>query len=703
MQSVHIDNSKRGQTSIHLSTYSAVMSETANIQQNAFQNALQTWKEIDLPSLQKKLDEQGIELKSEQKASLTSRKNLASKTKEFKKLEDADKLGEIKHLLKMYQNEIDNMNTKQKKVEAFFFGFYRLIAEAPDPKPLLELCLDAVVNLNEASELKQQLAHLNEELAKKADYEVLKQRLLQNEQELAALLSTKLKAKEDELQSLIHEKESNWANKEKQHQEQIASYKLTIDELKTSMEVTELQLNSHNKQFNNGEDGGASGQDTASTLVELDMANRDAEMWKKRVYDLEKRNENLRQELSVALNDSASTAIKSEFQRKVADLESENALLMADLNQVKTRVSSISEENSTKVLLLTRDLQHASDEIKHLKEKLERTTDYDEIKHELQLLRQIEFGDNILDEDSESTEQPKQIDSLLIERNKAMTTELAGLRSQHDGLVSQINDLQSQLQDGQGEVSRLTELNAKLENDLADMRGSASPQLNDTASMISGISRMTKNTTRHGSAGGAHHQGEDGSILPIITKQRDRFRDRNKELEDDLKRQMNLVNELKRQNRSLKSDNEDLYEKSRYMALLKKDENQVAEGASANSNRRLFTPKPNASLDLERNAYESEYESKLHPIERFRMREQERISSRLSPFERIFISITRSILATRTTRMLFLAYCVFLHFLVMFTTIHSMSISTKMIPEVGLNHSTGGSADSGVEGVSFEG
>lgn len=669
------------------------MAETTQTKQNAFHNALQSWKEIDLPSLQRKLDEQGIELKSEQKASLTSRKNLASKTKEFKKLEDEAKLTEMKPLLKLYQNEIDSMHSKQKKVESFFFGFYRVIAEAPDPKPLLELCLDAVSELNEVGQLKQEVTELKEELAKKADYEVLKQRLLQSEQELAALLSTKLKVKEDELQSLMQEKETNWANKEKQHQEQIASYKLTIEELKTTMEVTKLQLSSHNKQLNNGGNDSVTGQDAASTLVELDMANRDAEMWKKRVLDLEKRNESLRQELSVALNDATNTAMKAEFQKRVADLESENALLMANLNQVKSRVSQTTEENALKVTQLARDLQHASDEIKHLKEKLERTSDYDEIKHELKLLRQIEFGDSVQEGTDDAPDEAKQIDALLIEKNKAMTTELANFRAEHDGLVAQVDQLQGQIENITEENARLNQLNSKLENDLALMQDSSSSHINDTASMMSGMTRMTKNT-RLGPVGNPN-SNEENSILPIVTKQRDRFRDKNKELEDELRRQINLVNELKRQNRALKSDNEDLYEKSRYVAQLKKGEIDQGVESAGSSLRRFFTPKPNASVDLEQNAYQTEYESKLHPIERFRMREQERISARLSPLERIFILITRSILATRTTRMLFLAYCVFLHFLVMFTTIHSMNISTKMIPEVGLNQSTGGSADVG--------
>ncbi|KAK8440868.1 hypothetical protein ACI3LY_000850 [Candidozyma auris] len=669
------------------------MAETTQTKQNAFHNALQSWKEIDLPSLQRKLDEQGIELKSEQKASLTSRKNLASKTKEFKKLEDEAKLTEMKPLLKLYQNEIDSMHSKQKKVESFFFGFYRVIAEAPDPKPLLELCLDAVSESNEVGQLKQEVTELKEKLAKKADYEVLKQRLLQSEQESAALLSTKLRAKEDELQSLMQEKETNWANKEKQHQEQIASYKLTIEELKTTMEVTKLQLSSHNKQLNDGGNDSVTGQDAASTLVELDMANRDAEMWKKRVLDLEKRNESLRQELSVASNDATNTAMKAEFQKRVADLESENALLMANLNQVKSKVSQTTEENALKVTQLARDLQHASDEIKHLKEKLERTSDYDEIKHELKLLRQIEFGDSVQEGTDDAPDEAKQIDALLIEKNKAMTTELANLRAEHDGLVAQVDQLQRQIENITEENARLNQLNSKLENDLALMQDSSSSHINDTASMMSGMTRMTKNT-RLGPVGNPN-SNEENSILPIVTKQRDRFRDKNKELEDELRRQINLVNELKRQNRALKSDNEDLYEKSRYVAQLKKGEIDQGVESAGSSSRRFFTPKPNASVDLEQNAYQTEYESKLHPIERFRMREQERISARLSPLERIFISITRSILATRTTRMLFLAYCVFLHFLVMFTTIHSMNISTKLIPEVGLNQSTGGSADVG--------
>ena len=101
-------------------------------------------------------------------------------------------------------------------------------------------------------------------MAKKADYDNLKQRLLQNEQKAAELLSSKLNAKEDEFKSLIDEKESNWIQKEKQLQNQIKIAQKQIEELRTSNEVTELKLDNQNKLAG---DNGAN--TSASVLAEL--------------------------------------------------------------------------------------------------------------------------------------------------------------------------------------------------------------------------------------------------------------------------------------------------------------------------------------------------------------------------------------------------------------------------------------------------
>ena len=658
---------------------------------STFSDALQTWAEIDLPSLQKKLDEQGLELKDDQKSSLLSRKNLAAKTKEFKKLPEDEKLEQFKVLLKFYQNEIDTLTNKKKSVENHFFGLYRVLAEAPDPRPLLEISLNAVIDSSEADSLKREVSKLNEELAKRADYDLLKQRLLRNEQKAAELLSSKLNAKEDEFKALIDEKESNWQEKEKQFQHQVKDAQRKIEELRTSNEVTTLQLNSQNNQTTE--------LSSAAVLAELDIVSRDAEASKKRIFELEKRNEVLRRDLSKSVNNVETQALKEEYSKKISELEGENALLVANLNQVRKNLEIITKDNSSKTESYSREIAQLSVETKNLKARLEKTNDYDEIKHELQLLRQIEFGaeedeenrDNEKGDDEGSTQK---IDSILIQRNKALTQELAEYRSQHDDLKEKVLSMEANLNSTGQELIKIQQLNEKLENDLADFQDVAnSNKFNDNASLISGMSRMTRPTGRKTSAGSAPRSltQDDSSILPIITKQRDRFRDRNSELEEELKKQYNLINDLKRQINTLKKDNEELYERTRYLASFRNNENQ-ATASIASRGKKLLQPK--ANVDLESNPYQETYESRLHPIEQFRMREQERINSRLSPLERLFISLTRAILATRLTRMLFLTYCLGLHCIVMLITIHSMGIQATMLPEVGMNTSTGGLASS---------
>lgn len=670
---------------------------------NVIEQALQTWVEIDLPSLQKKLDEQGVEIKEYQKESLLSRKNLASKTKEFRKLDDSKKLEQIKSLLKLYQNEIDSLTNKNKNVENYFFGIYRLMAEAPDPRPLMELSLDSVVESKEAMALKESLTKAEEELAKRADYEQLKQRLLLNEQKAAELLSIKVKAKENECKSLFEEKEANWKDKEKQFEEQLRTAQKQIEELRTSNEVTERRLDNQSKGHDNTNYETAS----ASVLAELDMVRRDAELSKRRIYELEKRNETLRHEIAQTKNDNEIQVVRSECDQKVSEVESENMLLVANLNQIRNQKEQISSQLNSKIDSLSRENSVIAQEVKNLKTKLEKTSDYEEIKHELHILRQIEFGHGEDNEDNEDGEVDKvgendtvkhhaKLDSIVIERNRAMTQELARFRAEHNDLTNAVDELNIKLQRSEEEIQSLRQLNEKLENDLANVQESGSHGwgFNDSGSMISGFtSRMGGRSSggRNGSIvslqssdrGTNNGPNDDASsILPIITKQRDRFREKNTELEEELRKQFNANNDMKRQINKLRQDNEELYERGRYLQSFQTPGTRNITTTS--SGRKFLNPKPNANADLESNndiQYQKEYERKLHPIEQFRIKEQERINSRLSPLERFFIFITRAVLATRSTRMVFFAYCLCLHIIVLWIMIYAMNLRAPAIPD----------------------
>lgn len=612
----------------------------------SFSTSLQAWTEINLPGLQQRLDDQALALKEEQRQQLLSRKHLAAQTKDFRKLPDDEKITQVKPLLKLYQNEIDTLTTSKKTVEGHFFALYRVLAEAPDPKPLLEASLDAVATAEDAAKDKDEVRRLHDELAKRADYDQLKQRLLRTEQKAAETLATRLAAQEDEFRAIGEEKERNWRQKEEQLGAQIRQAQRQIEELRSLHEVRELQTNS-----------APQADASASVRAELDIVSRDAEALKRRVLELERRNEDLRKQMSQAQSGSEVAALTTQWETKVSELEGETATLVASLAQTRAKLEHAARDRGAAVEQYARESALLAAEVRGLKARLEHTHDYDEIKSELQMMRQIEFG---LEDDDDAPQPDSTPDAVLVHKNSQLTKQLADLRAQHEDFTKRVDELERALEESRQEVTRLLQLNARLEADLAS---SATSAFNDNASMISGVTRSVAQGTARDGAGG------DTGILAIVTKQRDRFRVRNKELEEEVKKQSVVQAELRRQMNALKADNEQLYERTRYVATF---------------GRRG----PNA--DLEANAYQQDYERKLHPIEQFRMREQERISSRLGPVERMFVSLTRAILATRATRLLFFAYCVGLHAVVMFVTLYVMSMHTAMTTEVGRGGSTGG-------------
>jgi len=70
------------------------------------------------------------------------------------------------------------------------------------------------------------------------------------------------------------------------------------------------------------------------------------------------------------------------------------------------------------------------------------------------------------------------------------------------------------------------------------------------------------------------------------------------------------------------------------------------------------------SEDSTSDRWKSQYEANISPFAAFRGRESARAYKRMSLPERIIFSMTRIVLATRTSRNLFASYCLALHFLV---------------------------------------
>ena len=288
------------------------------------------------------------------------------------------------------------------------------------------------------------------------------------------------------------------------------------------------------------------------------------------------------------------------------------------------------------------------------------------------------------------------LEQLLLARNKKINNEMAVLRVSHQDLQQQLESLQVAISNTNAELENSRSLNATLESDLVKIqqdassafpssamssvgtytsrypssnynassfprRGRASP----TSSIISGFdpqsaSRNTLEAIRAGEA-----VGGGSGILPMIQAQRDRFKQKNTQLEEELSKQYSTVSALRQEVASLQKDNLNLYEKSRYVS-------SYSRGAPSSSASAFSQPpqstavsvsaETSSGLSLDR--YRSTYEANLSPFAAFRGRESTRAYKRMSLPERIVFSITRMILANRTSRNVFAFYCFSLHVLI---------------------------------------
>ena len=144
---------------------------------------------------------------------------------------------------------IDALTTRSKTAESAFLSIYKLLAEAPDPYPILEATVSELANTEEAAKLTEENAKLRAQLEKHGDISQLRLQLKQKEAQMDELLEQRVEQRETELMALIDEKERYWAEREQEYQRQISENRETIKELKVSQETTSARLNAQDQKF----------------------------------------------------------------------------------------------------------------------------------------------------------------------------------------------------------------------------------------------------------------------------------------------------------------------------------------------------------------------------------------------------------------------------------------------------------------------
>lgn len=537
--------------------------------------------------------------------------------------------------------------------------------------------------------LAEENKHLQENLSKVTTQLEDTESKLQSERtarkEIEDNLEKRVKDVEESWSAVLDEKKDNWEAKEKSMEEKAENQERLLNEMRASYEVNQRL----------GKKGGddSEAQRSQVSSAEVEMLHSDLERTSARLAEIEGRNEQMRLELAQAKSSvTTHTETSLEDDPGYMRMRSENSSLIRKLDGARVEREGVKREFEGKLRAMEREAALLKDEKESLKAKVQKWNDYDEIKQELEVLKSIEFATG--DDDDEATEKlgdgaaakGDTLEKLLLGRNKKLSDELTVLRVSYQEIQTRLEDLQEELSKTNAELEKSQNLNEKLETDLENMQAEGANAFPSGASVAGTyVTRAPPATRRGGRAsptssiisgldpragpGDREPVGGGSGILPMVTAQRDRFKKKNADLERELSETHRSLQQLRQEVSALQKDNLNLYEKTRYVSTYNR-------GGAAASSSSMSASNPNPStvsmggsgspgMDMDR--YRKAYESNISPFAAFRGRESARAYRRMSFPERVVYSITRMVLASRTSRNLFAAYCVALHILVFFS------------------------------------
>ena len=545
---------------------------------------------------------------------------------------------------------------------------------------------------------------------------------------------SKIKEVETSWKAVVEEKKDNWDSKERSLEEKIESQERLLNELKASYEISQ--------RLGQGGDSENEVRHNSASAAELEIVSSDLDRTSQRLAEVEARNEQLRVELAEASSNTPQRSTAEDEPNNARLRSENSALLRKlDAIRLEKDSETRQREGRIRILeknaqMLERDREGLRERVQswrdydEVKQELEifKVCQFSSSPILLADLQQsIEFS--TLDEDDASSaadgegnndltplngsiavDRKDSLEQLLLARNKKLSNEMAVLRVSHQDLQQQLEAMQKTMSKTNSELEHAQNLNATLETDLVKVQQEASNafpssamsvagtytsrypsssynansfpsrkgRVSPTSSIISGFDpqspyRNTLDTIRAGEP-----VGGGSGIMPMIQAQRDRFKQKSTQLEEELSKQYNTVSSLRQEIASLQKDNLNLYEKSRYVSTYNR-------GAPASSASAYAQPPQSTAISvsaetpsgLSLDRYRSTYEANLSPFAAFRGRESTRAYKRMSLPERVVYSITRMVLANRTSRNLFAFYCFSLHILifVMLYWMHSFDVS----------------------------
>jgi len=165
------------------------------------------------------------------------------------------------------------------------------------------------------------------------------------------------------------------------------------------------------------------------------------------------------------------------------------------------------------------------------------------------------------------------------------------------------------------------------------------------------------------------------SIIAILTSQRNRYRQRNQELEQQIRSINDKSKDIELEVQSLKNDNIKLYEKIRYLQSFNNSSDHSYNRGKKDQSYLVDMPQSSYNDNDVSEKYKVMYEDSINPFNEFRGREENRKYRSLNTVEKVSLNITKLFLANKYSRIFFLSYILGLHLLVFIAIFKSIDLS----------------------------
>ncbi|KAG0476421.1 hypothetical protein HPP92_013262 [Vanilla planifolia] len=606
------------------------------------------WRDFDLEKERSGLDELGLKIAENQEISQKNRRKLAENTRDFKKASSEEKLNLFNSLLKGYQEEVDNLTKRAKFGENAFLNIYQKLYEAPDPYPALSSVADQEQRLSELEsenrKMKLELEEYRTEATHLKNQQATIRRLEERNRQLEQQMEEKVREiVEIKQRSLAEENQKTLEvlkEREQLLQEQLRQAKETVMNMQKLHESAQSQLFELRAQSE--EEKAAKQADFNLLMDEVERAQHDFKVLK------EKSN-----------NMGSSNALESSLNAKEKMISDMNA----ELQKMEALMSDEREQHLIEIRKLTALLNEKDAALAEIKRELqERPTVkvMEDLRKQIKILQAVGYN-SIEAEDwelaSEGQEMSK-LESLLLDKNRKMEHELTQLKVKISEQSSLLEEDKAKIGELTMKVNEQQKLISKLEDDISKGYGSIERKgsvLNDWD--------LNDIATNEASEGADQDQS---SMLKVICNQRDRFRARLREAEEEVRLLKEKLSLVKDELEKTKADNVKLYGKIRYV----QDFNQE-KLVSRGPKKYVEDVESGFSSDVE-SKYKKMYEDDLNPFAAFSKKERDQRYRELGIRDKITLTSGRFLLGNKYARTFIFFYSIGLHLLV-FACLYRMS------------------------------